>query len=102
MKLLTKEIISKFEKYPFGSQDEKGLDARVLVKYFNPCGIGTWLITEAERKGEDWRLFGYCHLFEWEWGSLMLSELQNLRLPYGLTVERDIYSTGKFVRDFVK
>ncbi len=102
MKLLTKEIISKFEKYPFGSQDGKGLDARELVKYSTPYGIGIGLITEAERKGDDWRLFGHYHLFEWEWGSLMLSELQNLRLPYGLTVERDIYSTGKFVRDFVK
>ncbi len=33
-------------------------------KVFHPSGIGTWLITEAERKGDDWRLFGYCHLFE--------------------------------------
>ena len=61
MKLLTKEIISKFEKHPFHSQDGKGMDAEVLVKYFNPCGTGTWLITEAEREGDDWRLFGYCH-----------------------------------------
>ncbi len=68
MKLLTKEIISKFEKHPFGSQEGKGLEAEVLVKYFNPCGTGTWLITEAEREDNDWRLFGYCHLFEWEWG----------------------------------
>ncbi len=76
MKLLTKEIISKFEKHPFGSQDGKRLDARELVKYSTPCRIGIGLITEAERKGDDWRLFCYCHLFEWEWGSLMLSELQ--------------------------
>jgi len=101
MKLLTEEIISKLEKHPFGSQEGKGLDAEVLVKYFNPCGTGTWLITEAERVGDDWRLFGYCHLFEWEWGHLMLSELESLRLPFELTVERDIYSTGKLVRDFV-
>ena len=53
MKLLTKEIISKFEKHPFHSQDGKGMDAEVLVKYFNPCGTGTWLITEAEREGDD-------------------------------------------------
>ena len=48
MKLLTKEIISKFEKHPIGSQDGKGMDAEVLVKYFNPCDAGTWLITEAK------------------------------------------------------
>ncbi len=101
MKLLTKAIISKFENHPFHSQEEKGFDAEVLVKYFNPMGAGTWLITEAERDGYDWRLFGYCHICEWEWGYVMLSELESLRLPFGLTIERDLYSTGRLVRDFV-
>ena len=101
MKLLTNEIVSKFENHPVGSQDGKGLDAEVLVKYFNPCGAGTWLITGAERDGDDWRLFGYCHIFEWEWGYLMLSELKSLRLPFGLTIERDIYSDKKYVREFL-
>ena len=62
---------------------------------------GTWLITEAEREGDDWRLFGYCHIHEWEWGYLMLSELAYLRLPFGLTIERDIYTARKYVRDFL-
>ena len=101
MKLLTNEIVSKFENHPIGSQDGKGLDAEVLVKYFNPCGAGTWLITEAEREGDDWRLFSYCHIFEWEWSYLMLSELESLRLPFGMTVERDLYTSGKIVRDFL-
>lgn len=101
MKLLTEEIISKFEAHPFGSQDGKGLNAEVLVKYFNPCGSGTWLITEAEREGDDWRLYGYCHIFEWEWGYLLLSELESLRLPFGLSVERDLYTGGKYLRDFL-
>lgn len=91
MQLLTEEIISKFKAHPFHSQEEKGFEAQVLVKYFNPMGAGTWLITEAEREGDDWRLFGYCHLFEWEWGYVMLSDLQEIRLPFGLTIERDLY-----------
>lgn len=33
MKLLTKAIISKFEKHPFGSQSKREMDAEVLVKY---------------------------------------------------------------------
>lgn len=103
MKLLTKEIISKFEKYPLYSQEGKGMDAKVLVKYFNPCGSGTWLIIEAEKQPDgDWKLFGYCHIYEWEWSYLMLSELENLRLPWGLTVERDLYSKGSKVGDFVR
>lgn len=62
-----KQIISKFEKHPIGSQDGKGLDAEVLVWYFNPCGSETRLITEAEREGEDWRMFGFCYIHAWEW-----------------------------------
>ena len=92
MELLTKEIIERFKKYPLYSQDGKGEDSVVLVKYFNPCGAGTWIITEAEQQEDgDWLLFGYCHIFEWEWGYVLLSELQNLKLPFGLTIERDLY-----------
>lgn len=96
MKLLTKEIEKKFEKFPMRSQDGKGEDAEVIVKYFNPYGAGTWLITEAEKQENgDWMLFGYCHIHEWEWGYVMLSELQNLKIsPFGLGIERDLYSHG--------
>lgn len=96
MKLLTKEIEKKFEKFPMRSQDGKGEDAEVIVKYFNPYGVGTWLITEAEKQENgDWMLFGYCHIHEWEWGYVMLSELQNLKIsPFGLGIERDLYSHG--------
>ena len=103
MKLLTKEIISKFESHPIGSQDGKGLEAEVLVKYFNPCGSGTWLITEAEKQEDgDWLLFGYIHIHEWEWGYVLLSELLNLRLPFGMAIERDIYSSARTVREHLK
>ncbi len=92
MELLTNEIIKKFKKHPLYSQDGKGFDSLVLVKYFNPVGAGTWLITEAEQQEDgNWLLFGYCHIFEWEWGYVMLSDLQNLKLAFGLTIERDLY-----------
>ena len=93
MRLITKEIEKKFQKHPFRSQDKKGIDDTVLVKYFTPWGAATWLITEAEQQPDgDWMLYGYCTLgYEWEWGTLMLSELQALRGPFGLTTERDLY-----------
>ena len=47
MILMTKELEKKFKKYPFGSQDGLMEEAEVIVKYFNPCGVGTWLITGA-------------------------------------------------------
>ena len=31
----------------------------------------------------------------------MLSELESLRLPFGLRVERDLYTGGKYLRDFL-
>lgn len=95
MKLIDKGIEEKFEKYKFGSQEELGWDAKVIVKYFNPVGVGTWLITEAEKQeGGDYLLFGYCHLGDdecAELGYVMLSELENLKLPLGMTIERDLY-----------
>lgn len=101
MKLLTKEIEEKFEKHPLGSQDGLGGEAEVLVKYFNPCGAGTWLITEGEKQDDgDYLLFGYCHIVEWEWGTVMLSDLEKLKTP--LPIERDLYvGDKKMIKDFV-
>jgi hypothetical protein len=103
MKLLTKEIEKRLEAHPYRSQDGKGLNAEVIVKFFNPMGSGTWLITEGEKQPDgDWLLYGYCHIFEWEWGTVMLSELQSLRLPFGLGIERDMYTGSKqLVKDFL-
>ena len=103
MELINKELIEKFKKYPLYSQEDKGMDSEVVVKYFSPCGAGTWLINEAEQQEDgDWLMFGYCHICCWEWGYVLLSELQNLRLPFGLTIERDLYvKEGATVKDLV-
>lgn len=102
MLLMTKELEKKFEKYPIGSQDGKGEEAEVVVKYFNPCGAGTWLITEGEKQDDgDWLLYGYCHIFEWEWGYVLLSELEQVKLPFGLDIEREMYVTGGKVGDYI-
>lgn len=95
MKLMTKELEKKFEKYPLYSQDDKGGDAIVLVKYFSPVGVGTWLITEGNKlPNGDYEMFGYCCLVDdvnAEFGYVMLSELENIQLPFGLKIERDLY-----------
>lgn len=106
MKLWTKEIEQKAKKYPIGSQDGKGENAEILVKYFNPYGAGTWLITEAEKQDDgDYLLFGYCHIFEWEWGYVMLSEIQNTKVNvFGcmLPLERDLYvKENTTIRDLI-
>ena len=102
MKLLTKSIERTLEKTPFYTNEGKGFDAPIIVKFFNPCGSGTWLITEGEKQADgDWMLFGYCHIHEWEWGYVMLSELQNIRLPFGLSIERDLYLHVATVREAI-
>lgn len=101
--LMTKELEKKFEEYPLYSQEGKFENSEVVVKYFNPCGAGTWLITEGEKQEDgDWLLYGYCHLFEWEWGYVMLSELEDVHLPFGLKIERELYVTGGKVSDYVE
>lgn len=103
MLLMIKGLEAELSKYPLGSQDGLMEDAEVVVKYFNPCGAGTWLITEGEKQEDgDWLLYGYCHLFEWEWGYVMLSELQSVKLPFGLGIEREIYGTGGKVKDYLE
>ena len=82
MKLITKEIEALFEAHPFGSQDELGFDAKVLVKYFNPCGAGTWLITEAEKQEEKYR----------ELAEIKVSEIN----------AKERFFTGDFVRKPVR
>jgi len=95
MKLMTADITRRLP--PLYSQDDKDLDAHVIVKYFNPRGAGTWLITEGEEQEDgDWMLFGYCHFTEWEWGYLLLSELESIGF-----IERDLYTKPSRVADYL-
>lgn len=95
MKLVTKELEEKFKEYPFYSQENKLGNAKVIVKYFNPCGAGTWLITEAEKQENGkYLFFGYCNLgdsADAEFGYVSQEELESIQLPFGLSIERDLY-----------
>ncbi|MGH9808938.1 MAG: DUF2958 domain-containing protein, partial [Terriglobia bacterium] len=68
-----------------------------VVKLFDPCGAATWLISAIEPDDED-ILFGLCDLglgFP-ELGSVRLSELESIRRPFDLRIERDLYFEGKY------
>ncbi len=94
MKLITKEIEKKLMMTKIDS--EHSLDDPVIVKYFNPYGIGTWLIVAGELQPDgDWDLYGYINLGFWEWGHVPLSELEAIRIPvFNAKLERDIISSG--------
>lgn len=94
MQLITKSIENKLKKHPLRTQ-ENVENPKIIAKFFNPCGIGTWYITEGEQRPDgDWLLFGLCCLQCAELGYVLLSDLQKQRLPYGLTIERDRHFSG--------
>lgn len=122
MKLLTKEVQKNL---PSLYSQEGVTDAVVRLKMFNPCGAATWYITEGSPVDEngtyvlgengvkveynpaihsDFLFFGLCDLgYGGELGYVSLSELQSLRLPFGLGIERDLHflpaPLSKFSRD---
>ncbi len=76
---------------------KRGADHVPLVKLFNPCGAGTWLLTELDL--EDGSIaFGLADLGFGtpEIGSFSLTELEAFQGPFGLGIERDLYFEGKF------
>lgn len=84
--LVTDEIRSQLP--PLGSQDGKGGQAVAHVKFFTPDSSWTWYVLEFD--GED-TFFGLVHGFEKELGYFSLAELQSVRGPLGLPIERDLY-----------
>jgi len=66
-----------------------------IVKFFNPVGAASWLFTELDSDGDT--LFGLCDLgFGFpELGCASLSEIASVRLPLGLTIERDLHFAAK-------
>jgi len=81
------------ERYPIGSQDGQGDNAKVVVKLFFPAGRYTLYVTEGEDLGDDTNLFGYCISALGpdcdEWGYTSLNEVSRLCVR-GLRVERDL------------
>lgn len=95
MKLITKEIEAKLianGKRAMENEGQGNGDIPPVLKLFNPCMPHTWLITDCD-PGEPDRLFGLCDLGHGspELGYVSLAELQSIRLPFGLSIERDIY-----------
>lgn len=90
-KLLTKELARKL---PRRYAQEKVADPIVHAKFFNPCGRGTWYVLEFDP--DDREFFAWCDLGDpafAELGYVSLDELESLRLPFGLRIERDAFWT---------
>ncbi|MBE1527922.1 hypothetical protein GGC65_002378 [Sphingopyxis sp. OAS728] len=94
MKLLTPELEAELRANDIARRDavargEREPDPRPVLRLFNPVGAATWLATEIDADGI---LFGLADLGFGcpELGSFSVAELETLRLPFGLTIERDL------------
>ena len=91
MKLLTKgqreKLIRNHAENENATEPKKH---KVVVKLFNPVGLGTWYLTELNPYTDV--AFGLCQLAEKEIGYVSLIELEELKLPLGLKIERDRYT----------
>ena len=99
MKLLPKEL--RYKLPALYSQDGKGGKAVVYVKYFTPSSSWTWLVLEggpikdSDNNEIDFQFFGLVDGFEKELGYFNLSELESIKGPMGLPIERDLYFKPK-------
>jgi DUF2958 family protein len=94
MKLMTQEIRKKLP--PLDSQDGEGGKAVAWAKYFTPDSSWTWYAVLFD--GKD-LFFGLVDGQERELGYFSLSELQSVRGPMGLAIERDLYWKPKTLEE---
>ncbi|WP_341703324.1 DUF2958 domain-containing protein [Ferrovibrio sp.] len=67
-----------------------------VVKFFNPTGAATWLLTELAADGDT--LFGLCDLGFGcpELGYVSLREIAGIRVGFGLRIERDRHFKARY------
>jgi hypothetical protein len=66
-------------------------DPLIWVKFFTPDSSWTWYVFEAGPVEDDTLLYCLVDGFEAEFGYVLLSELEAVRGPDGLKIERDIH-----------
>jgi len=98
MRLITHDDLAKLQSqdphHPSGPGYELPTDQlMVLVKFFTPDSNWTWYAVSASQDPEssDVQFFGLVDGFVKELGYFWLSELESLRGPMGLRIERDLY-----------
>jgi hypothetical protein len=103
MKLLPKEIREQLP--PLYSQDGKGGKAIAHVKFFTPSSSWTWFATEGQPVLDDsgseidFQFFGLVDGHDKELGYFMLSELEEVKGPMGIPVERDLWWKPKTLEE---
>jgi len=81
------------------AREEEGLNALAQVKFFSPDSSWSWYASEFD--GED-IFFGLVDGLEIELGYFSLSELEQVRGPLGLPIERDKYFRPTSLKDLLE
>ena len=90
MKLITKAIEQAFQKQGYtGNKSMK--DIKIVVKLFNPMGAGTWYLYEHVEEDIYMCFANLGDPMCAEMGTVSLTELEELKLPFGLGIERDMH-----------
>jgi len=99
MKLMTKALLKKFPKL-YANEHKAPEDIVVVAKYFTPDSSWTWYATEYD--GND-LFFGFVDGHEPELGYFSLMELESVKGPFGLHIERDMwFKEGTTLADVMK
>ncbi len=106
--LLTKALREKLLKNGEKQREAKArgdwIDFQPVVKLFTPDASATWLLTEIYPTDPD-IAFGLCDLGQGfpELGDVAISEIEQLRGPFSLPVERDRHFTAnKTITEYAK
>ena len=93
--LITDEIAQRLPA--LYSQEEQGENAIAIAKFFTPRTSWTWYASEYDP--EQRLCFGVVVGHEREFGYFSIEELEKIKGPGGLTIERDLYWKPKPLKD---
>lgn len=88
MQLLTDELRAGL---PALYAQESVTDTLIHAKFFTPDSNWKWYVAEGQQEDDDFLFFGYVKGHCLEAGYFSLNELESVRGPMGLPIERDLY-----------
>jgi hypothetical protein len=97
MKLLTLALRAQLPKL-YTTEHTPNADKIAACKFFTPDSSWTWFVCEAGIGEDADILFGFVIGHEAEWGYFSLRELESVRGPLGLPIERDLGFRPKTMR----
>ena len=88
MRLLTDELRAQL---PALYAQDGATDMTIHARFFTPDSNWTWYVAEGQQEDDDFIFFGYVNGHCLEAGYFSLKELESVRGPWGLPIERDLH-----------